>query len=77
MMYGNRISWTYTHQSGYGSRGKARRFDRTKQGIFQTRVQHTAKHWRKPGARQMVYVLFDGNKNWSLVPLEDLRRVYE
>lgn len=77
MKYGDRISWTYTHQSGYGSKGKARRFQRTKEGIFQAQARHTVKHWRKPGARQMAYVLFDGNKSWSLVPQDDLRRVYE
>jgi len=67
MKYGDRVLWQYTHSTGRA------RFERVKAGEYLAKAKHTVKHWRKPGAVQMAYVKFDGNKRYSLVPLEDLR----
>lgn len=66
MKYGDRIYWNYTHSTGRA------RFTRTKRGIYVSKARHTIKHWRKPNAKQMAWVHFIGNKNYSKVPLEEL-----
>jgi hypothetical protein len=68
MKYGDRVLWQYTHATG-----RRTRFERVKAGEYLAKCRHTVKHWRKYGAVQMAYVKFDGNKTYSLVPLEDLR----
>lgn len=70
MKYGDKILWQYTHQNGRS------RFERIKEGEFQAIARHTAIHWRKNNAAQMAWVHFKGNKNWSKVPLDELKHDY-
>lgn len=67
MKFDDRVFWQYTHQNGRS------RFQRVKEGSFKGTARHTSKHWRHYSSVQMAWVHFDHNKNWSKVPLEDLR----
>lgn len=69
---GDKITWTYEHS--LNSRSKTLI---TKTGLFRSKCRHTAIHWRKSYAVQMAWVDFDGNKNRSRVPLDELRLAEE
>lgn len=70
MKYGDRVAWRYTHSTNARTS-----FIRVKEGEYLAKCRHTIKHWRKIGARQMAYVKFDGNKNYSLVPYDELKAI--
>lgn len=70
LTWGDIISWTYDH--ALNSRSSTRI---TKVGKFCTVARHTRKHWRKIGAKQMVWVHFDGNMHRSLVPLDEIVKI--
>lgn len=68
----SRIQWSYLHHLNSISV-----LERTKRGKFCGLCRHTERHWRKTGTVQMAYVLFDGNKRQSLVPLKELEMIAE
>lgn len=63
-----KINWEYSHS--LNSKSKV---TKTKSGVFYGRINHTYKHWDKPGAVQLAVVRFDGNKRTSKVPYEELK----
>lgn len=68
MRWGDRVEWIYEHSLNAISKTLIK-----KRGIYHSRARHTSKHWNKPGAKQMAYVLFEGNKRESLVALHELK----
>lgn len=68
-----RIRWTYTHAVGRN------RFRRTKDGIFS--VMKLEKRYKTWGPYQrsttLAVVYFDGNRNRSVVPVNELRSIEE
>ncbi len=58
-----RASWTYQHSINAKSKTQ-----RTKQGIYYGKVNHTARYV----GPQMAVVRFDGNKRTSKVPHHEL-----
>lgn len=62
--YGDRVRWRYIHHFNSNARAI-----REKRGEYWGLVRHTVKH-KGP---QLAYVLFDGNKKRSKVPVSELR----
>jgi len=67
---GDRCKWQFTHN--LNSRSS---IERVKVGVYWGKARHTSKHWRHYGSVQMGWVHFDGNKNQSQVPLEEIQKI--
>lgn len=66
--FGDKVKWTYDHYLNSVSCTRI-----TKVGTYFGLVRHTVKHWRKPDARQLALVRFEGNSRKSCVPVSDIR----
>jgi hypothetical protein len=66
-MLEKRVNWQYEHSLNSHSRVM-----RVKTGVYYGKIKHTVKHWRKNDAEQMACVKFDGNKQCSYVPYNEL-----
>lgn len=67
---GDRVSWQYTHRLNARSS-----VERVKNGVYFGKINHTAKHFYNSLSEQLGYVLFDGNKTYSKVPVGDLKKI--
>lgn len=70
LTWGDKVSWTYSHALNTKSRT-----DRTLVGKFTGLSHHTRRHWAKPYAKQLAFVHFEGNKNNSRVPVDELVKI--
>lgn len=61
-----RAKWQYVHCMGVS------RIRRVKIGWYIRKCRHTSRHWGKPGAQQLAWVHWDGNKHDSKVPYSEL-----
>ena len=61
--YGEQVRYYYQRTFGRAI------VNRHKDGMFLGFCKHTKRHWDKPGARQMVFVYFKGNKRASRVAM--------
>lgn len=64
--WGDIVKWDYDHWLNGTTTTRI-----TKRGQYQGQVRHTARYWVRH-SQQMCYVLFDGNKRASLVPLSEV-----